>query len=221
MYGLLDETGFVYEDEEGVKYFYYPCNEYVQNAFTMLSSVMPGINMMNMQVMNPFQVGGKIIGLSPSLDPKSAVPSMAGPMVIPVAAAFDMFPPLKELQGLRSIIVGPYVQPQSSILELARATLTPAGLQRLQQINQDQLDSSLQEAAYDTIKIMVATGKIDSEDLGTENGSISVNEFMRSDLWKSAQGVAFGLWATKMVLSWLAPAAPQTYEGAGVSPVAR
>lgn len=220
VYGLLEDTGFVFEDEEGVKYFYYPGNEYVQKAFTTLSSLMPGVNMTNWQVLNPFQVGGKVVGLSPSLDPKSAFPTMAGPMTFPVAAAFELFPALKELQGLRSLALGTFVQPQS-VPQLFVDTVTPAGLKRLQQLDQDQLDSMLQESAYDTIKIMVAEGLIDGEDLGTENGAIGISEFMRSDLWKSAQGVAWGLFATRFLLSWLAPAAPQTFEAGTLTPVAR
>lgn len=221
VYGLLDETGFVFEDEEGVKYFYYPGNEYVQKAFATLGALMPDINLANWQTVNPFQVGGQIVRLSPSLDPKSALPTMAGPMTFPVAAAFELFPGLGEMQGLRSLVLGTFTQPQSSLLQLFSDTVTPAGLKRLQELDQDQLDSMLQESAYDTIKIMVAEGLIDAEDLGVENGAISINEFMRSDLWKSAQGVAWGLFATRFILSWLAPAAPQTFEGGTLTPVAR
>ncbi len=221
VYGLLEDTGFVFEDEEGVKYFYYPGNEYVQKAFATLGALMPDINMTTWQTVNPFQIGGKVVGASPSLDPKSAFATMAGPMTFPVAAAFELFPGLGEMQGLRSLVLGTFTQPQSSILQLFTDTVTPAGLKRLQQLDQDQLDSMLQESAYDTIKIMVAEGLVDAEDLGVENGAISVNEFMRSDLWKSAQGVAWGLFATRFILSWLGPAAPQTFEAATLTPVAR
>ena len=221
VYGLLDDSGFIFEDEEGTKYFYYPGNEYVQRAFATMSTVFPDISPFRWDMQSPFQVGGKVVGLSPSLDPKGLWATAVGPSTFPIAAAFELFPPLQELSGLKSLLVGPFVQPESSIIQLAMNTLTPAGLARLQQFDQDQLDSITQQAAYDTIKIMIAEGLIDAEDFGTETGVPSVESFMKSDTWKQASSVAWGLTMTKFVLSWLGAAAPQIYEAGQINPAAR
>lgn len=221
VYGLLEDTGFIFEDEEGVKYFYYPGNEYVQRAFATLSAVMPDIQIFNWDMASPFQLGGKVTGLTPSLDPRGLAPTAVGPATFPIAAAFELFPPLKELSGLKSLLVGPYVQPEGSMIQLAYNTLTPAGLARLQQLDQDQIDSTTQQAAYDTIKIMVAEGLLDAESFGTETGTPSIESFLKSDVWKQASSVAWGLTLTKFALSWLGPAAPQIYEAGQINPAAR
>jgi hypothetical protein len=64
VYSVLDETGFIFEDENGEKYFYYPGNEYVQRAMGTFFSLLPGVDQVNWAEVDPFRVGGKVIGLS-------------------------------------------------------------------------------------------------------------------------------------------------------------
>ena len=221
-YSLLDQTGFVYTDDNGEKYFYYPGNEYVQKAITTFAGFLqPEMKPFFWEDVSPFQLGGRVLGTTPSADPRMALPTAVGPGTFPFAFAFDFFPPLKEMSGLRNLVIGPYVEKQSSVVDLLINTFTPAGIARLQQLTEDEVDSITQEAAYDTIKIFIAEGLLDAEDLAVEGGVIGIESFLNSDVWKQASTVATGLAATKFMLSILGPAAPQIYEARQINPAAR
>lgn len=221
-YSLLDQTGFVYSDEDGEKYFYYPGNEYVQKAITTVAAFLqPELKPFFWEDVSPFQLGGKVLRSTPSADPRMAIPTAVGPGTFPFAFAFDFFGPLKEMSGLRNLIVGPYVEKQGSIVDLLIDTMTPAAVARLQQLTQDEIDSVAQEAAYDTLKIYIAEGLLDAEDLATEDGAIGIESFMKSDIWKQASLVGIGLATTKFILSIFGPAAPQIYEARQINPAAR
>jgi len=221
-YSLLDQTGFVYTDDNGEKYFYYPGNEYVQKAMTAFAGFLqPEMKPFFWEDVSPFQLGGKVLGSTPSADPRMAVPTAVGPGTFPFAFAFDFLPPLKEMSGLRNLIVGPYVEKQSSVVDLLLNTMTPAGVARLQQLTEDEVDSITQEAAYDTLKIYIAEGLLDGEDLATQDGVIGIESFMNSDVWKQASTVGLGLAATKFILGVFGPAAPQIYEARQINPAAR
>jgi len=221
-YGLLDQTGFVFTDDNGQKYFYYPGNEYVQKAIGSFAAfISPELKPFVWDMASPFQIGGKVTGLTPSADPRMAVPTLIGPGTFPAAFAFDFFPPLKEFAGLRSALVGPYIEQQGSVTQLLLDTFTPAGVSKLQQLSQDEIDSVTQEAAFDTIKIMIAEGLLDPESLTAGDGVVGIESFMESDIWKQASTVGVGLAGTKFILGFLGPAAPQVYEAGQINPAAR
>lgn len=211
-YSLLDTTGFVYTDDEGNKYFAYPGNEIVQDVIANVANPFFGLPFMGTQRVDPFFLGGKVLGLSPSLDPKMAFPSMMGPLTVPMVAVFDMFP---NLLGLKAALLGPYAATGAGTLwdDVKNAAL-PAGAKRLFAVlDEEELDTILGQAAVDTVKIMVAEGIIEA------NGD-SVSDFMQSDAYKEAQSISVGLVFTKAIMGWLAPGAPQVYDN-NVSNVAR
>ena len=211
-YSLLDTTGFVYTDDEGNKYFAYPGNEIVQDVIANVANPFFGLPFMGTQRVDPFFLGGKVLGLSPSLDPKMAFPSMMGPLTVPLVAVFDMFP---NLLGLKAALLGPYAATGSGTLwdDIKNAAL-PAGAKRLFAVlDEEELETILGQAAVDTVKIMVAEGIIEA------NGD-SVSDFMQSDAYKEAQSISVGLVFTKAVMGWLAPGAPQVYDN-NVSNIAR
>lgn len=222
VYGVLDDTGFVFSDEEGKKYFYYPGNEYVQKAVGSIASlVSDDLKPFHWEMAHPFSIGGEVLGTTPSADPRMAIASAIGPGTFPFALAFDFVPGLEQFAGIRDALVGPYLRPQTSIVDLVMQTLTPAGVSRLQQLSQDQLDSTSQQAAYDTIKIMIAEGLLDPEDFVSGDGVIGIESFMQSDVWKEASTVGIGVAVTRFILSILGPAAPRIYQAGQITPAAR
>lgn len=222
VYGVLDDTGFVFTDEEGVKYFYYPGNEYVQKAIGTIASLFSeDLQPFHWEMANPFQIGGEVLGSTPSADPRMAIASAIGPGTLPFALAFDFVPGLQEFSGIRNALVGPYLRPQSSIVDLVIQTLTPAGVSRIQQLSQEQIDSTSQGAAYDTLKIMIAEGLLDPEDFISGEGVIGIESFLQSDVWKQASSVGIGLAMTKFILSALGPAATRIYKAGQITPAAR
>lgn len=211
-YSLLDTTGFVYTDDNGSKYFAYPGNEIVQDVIANIANPFFGLPFMGTQRVDPFFIGGKVLGMSPSLDPKMALPAMMGPLTVPMVAVFEMFP---NLGGLKAALLGPYSAIGTGNLwdDIKNAAL-PAGAKRLfAALDEDELDTVLGQAAVDTVKIYVANGLIE------QNGD-TVNDFMQSDAFAEAQSIAVGLTLTKLVMGWLAPGAPQVYDN-NVSNIAR
>jgi hypothetical protein len=211
-YSLLDTTGFVYTDDNGSKYFAYPGNEIVQDVIANIANPFFGLPFMGTQRVDPFFLGGKVLGQSPSLDPKMLAPSMMGPMTVPLVAVFEMFP---NLSGLKAALLGPYsAVGTGNLLDDIKNAALPAGAKRLlAALDEDELDTVLGQAAVDTVKIYVANGIIE------QNGE-TVNDFMQSDAFAEAQSIAVGLTLTKLVMGWLAPGAPQVYDNT-VSNIAR
>jgi uncharacterized protein YoaH (UPF0181 family) len=217
VYHLLDDTGFTFEDDNGDKYFAYPGNELMQSAVASVASRYFGVDMKDFQNVDPFFVGGKVLGVAPSSDPNQLAPSFMGPVSgVVLASLFNTFP---SLQGLRSATMGQYSQPTGSWTQDVLNTILPAGVTRVMRIiDPDQLDSQLSQAAIDTVALMVATGQmdkltvtVDGKTRVIDGNKVTPTEFKSTDQWKASQSISWGLFVTKLVFSTFGAAAPQTY----------
>lgn len=74
----LEHIGFIHEDENGEKYFTFPVDEIMFNAYMMVMGPVMGIETRRPM---PMALSGKIKMLTPSLDPESNFPTFAGPFV--------------------------------------------------------------------------------------------------------------------------------------------
>jgi len=92
----LDETGFIHENEFGDKYFVWPGNKTTLTAINNVTGLF-GINVLEGGTLTEFT--SKVSMLTPSADPNSAFPTLAGPWG---ATAFTglmaIFPQLKSFQ---------------------------------------------------------------------------------------------------------------------------
>lgn len=217
VYQLLDDTGFTFEDDNGDKYFAYPGNELMQSAVASVASRYFGVDMKDFQNIDPFFIGGKVLGVAPSTDPNQLAPSFMGPVSgVVLASLFNAFP---TLQGLRSATMGQYSQPTGSWTQDVLNTVLPAGVTRVMRIiDPDQLDSQLSQAAIDTVALMVATGQmdkltvtVDGKTRVIDGAKVTPTEFKATDQWKASQSIAWGVFVTKLVFSTFGAAAPQTY----------
>ena len=122
VYSLLDDTGIVYTDDYGDKYFMYPTNGITQKVIYPFVGLFGGQFDPLTQV-EPFGLGGKVLGLTPSADPMNMIPPLtSGWGQVPAAAFFAWQP---ELGGLRALILGQFNQPSGSIWTDMRNALSP------------------------------------------------------------------------------------------------
>jgi len=227
VYNLLGENGFTFENDQGDMYFAYPGNELVQKALTTAlgENQFPILEMFGIEAsefagLNPFSINGKVLGLSPSLDMAANVPSVMGPITAPLAAYFGSFP---ALAGLRSAVLGKYSQPTGNVLQDVFQSILPAGvLKTLRAADPEWVESSMANAAMDTMAIMAAEGMLDELTVNGEPmlnadgtpaipGLIDANRFKQSDQWKNANLMATSLSILRWVGGFTVPAFPQGY----------
>jgi len=222
IYSLLDDTGFVYDDDNGDRYFAYPGNELMQDAVANVANKMFGIDFQGFQDVDPFFMGGKVLSMTPSSDPNQMFASFAGPMsAAPLAAVFHAFP---ALGGLRSALMGQYFSPSGNVWSDIVSTILPAGVTKaLRLTDPDQLESSITQAGVDTIALMTAEGLLDKVTINgreVDAATLTPAEFRQSDQYKMSQSIAVGSFATKTILSYFMAASPQSYSNT-VSDTAR
>lgn len=195
-YQLLDETGFVYTDENGEKYFAYPGNEFLMTSINKVLSV--GLGRQTAAAIDPFFVGGKVSMLAPSSDPKQWLPTMSGPVgVIGFKMLFDRF---DSLQQFEKYITGEY-----SVNASYWDAILPASINRvLKSASQDERDSLYGSAMMDSMAIAAANDMI-------PEGMTTVDDIKNSDLWPVLNNIATGIVVTKLLMSYFVPASPQVY----------
>jgi hypothetical protein len=227
VYNLLGENGFTFENDQGDMYFAYPGNELVQKALTTAlgENQFPILEMFGIEAsefagLNPFSISGKVLGLSPSLDMAANVPSVMGPITAPLAAYFASFP---ALAGLRSAVLGKYSQSTGSVLKDMYQAILPAGvLKTLRAADPQWVESSMANAAMDTMAIMAAEGMLDELTVNGEPmmnvdgtpaipGLVDAERFKQSDQWKNANLMATSLSILRWVGGFTVPAFPQGY----------
>lgn len=227
VYNLLGENGFTFENDQGDMYFAYPGNELVQKALTTAlgENQFPILEMFGIEAsefagLNPFSINGKVLGLTPSLDMAANVPSVMGPITAPLAAYFGSFP---ALAGLRSAVLGKYSQPTGNVLQDVFQSILPAGvLKTLRAADPEWVESSMANAAMDTMAIMQAEGMLDELTVNGEPmlnadgtpaipGLVDASRFKQSDQWKNANLMATSLSILRWVGGFTVPAFPQGY----------
>lgn len=94
-WNALDDSGFVWEDEFGEKYFVWPGT---RQAFEAINGIM---NMFGQEVYSPglpLAFTSRVNMLTPSADPNALLPTFSGPY-----AAIAIMPLMRALPGLRSL----------------------------------------------------------------------------------------------------------------------
>jgi hypothetical protein len=217
IYHNLDDTGFVYTDDNGDKYFAYPGNEILQDSISWAASKWFGIDMTGYENIDPFFIGGKVLGVAPSTDPNQ-IPSVMGPIAGGSAAAiFNRFP---SLAGIRSLVLGPYSQAQGNFWDDIMQAIVPAGLARiLRTTDPEMVESSLLQSGMDTIALMMAEGMFNKVTITDADGNVreidganlTPEEFTATDQYRIANVIALGSFYAKQIMSWFVAAAPQMY----------
>lgn len=120
-WNVLDDSGFVWEDEFGEKYFLFPGTNAAFNAINGLARIMGAGQILVPDL--PVAYGSKVTMVMPSADPNQAVLTLGGPM-----GAFAMKPLLRRfelLSGLEPQLYGEYSAGQPLVSTLIQDALGP------------------------------------------------------------------------------------------------
>ncbi len=208
IYDVLDDTGFVYTDDNGDKYFLYPATSELMRGMNWALGKISGQEDLDMKF--PFVLGGKVRMLAPSSDPNQAVASLAGPMgTISYKLLARRFPSISRLNRL---VLGEYGNTgQGSVIDDFSSSFLPGQLQNLiRTLNDDEVDSMVAAAAKDALTIAVVNDLIPED----ENSVEFTNAMAKVDL------VAWSAVITRMIFGFVAPASPQRL-GTNISEYAR
>ena len=210
-YSLIDDTGFVYTDDYGDKYFVYPTNEITQKIINPIVGVFGG-RFDPFDQVEPFSLGGKLLGLTPSADPMNMIPPVTSGYGQLAGALFFAWQP--ELGGLRALTMGQFNQPTGSVWSDLRNAFLPAGFKKLGDAASDEMAESQQaDAKIKAIQTMSGWGMFDVITLpdGTKipHREATSSQIKSSKEMRAAEVYATGLWMTKQVAAWTLPAYPR------------
>lgn len=200
-YQVLDDTGFVFADDNGNKYFAYPGTQLLQHGLSW--ALQPLIGDHAVDLSTSF-LGGQVKMMAPSTDPNQALPQAMGPIAVWSSKfIFDKFP---QFDGLERYITGEYAQNQSWYEVLLPAAVTRA----MNGLNDDERQSMYGNAIMDAFAIATANGMVPSK---TPDGVPieSFDQLQQTPFWQGIQNIAWGTQITKLLLGYAVPASPQTY----------
>lgn len=216
-YQLTMDSGFVFTDDNGEAYFTYPGNEILQGAVASVAGKFYGLDMKDFSNVDPFLIGGKLLGVAPSSDPMQFIPSFSGPLsAATLTTVFQAFP---TLGGLRAAALGPYNQPSGSYIQDLISSVAPAGLTKLYRMTDpEELDSQLAQAGIDTIALMLAEGMleklsitVDGKKTIIDSNKVTPELFKKTDQYKASQAISLGLFVSKTLIGLFGAAAPRVY----------
>lgn len=214
IYSTLEDTGFVYKDENEEKYFLFPGNEYLQSAMQEMASMFK-VDLTSFKNIDPFSIGGKVLGVAPSSDPKQFGVSLSGPMLaVPVAGITAMVP---GLDGLRTALLGQYNQKTGSVLGDMVATGLPAGIARAyRSLDPDMIESQIINSGMDTLAMMMAEGYLDNLTITTSDGVTKVQfedaeQFKATDQYKAGSAITWGSFFAKTIYSIFSATSARQY----------
>lgn len=205
LYDVLDDTGFVFTDDQGQKYFMYPGTSQLIEGMNEALGFLFGVE--NLPMPQPNILGGRINMLTPSWDPNQAAPYLAGPYAV---AGYKMlarrFPSMSRLDR---VFLGEYGDSQQgTTVDVLWESIAPAGLLRvLDTLDQDERDSMFAGARADALKMAIANGLIPED--------MTPKEFQNSDqfaeLVRALDIQAVSALTVRFALSWIVPASPQRF----------
>lgn len=202
-YDVLDDTGFVYEDDEGNKYFMYPGSKELMDVTAWFIGAR-GSNAVKMDY--PFFLGAKVNMLAPSTDPNQLFPTISGPFAgFSWRLAQQAIPSLSRFNKL---VLGEYGQsPDPTIMGAIYESFAPAGLSRvLNAMDADERDSMYGAAFKDALAVAVANGAIPA---GAGPEAMNTPEF--GEAMAGINAIAWSSVIVRFAMSWMVPASPQRY----------
>lgn len=214
-YQLATDTAFVYQDDQGTSYVGYPGNEQLNQGLSAVWMFLGGTPM-SYSAVDPFFMGAKLSGATPSTDLNQQLPSAFGGTAVALTTIFSAFPALYKLKGVQKLALGQYAQVTGNPLSDFVSAMTPPLVDRAQAFTDpEQFDASIGQAANDTLAIMYAEGMLDTVTIdGTQiplNEMVTPDQFKHSEEYVAAQRIGIANWITRSWFQFSGAAAPQQY----------
>ena len=202
VYQNLNNSGFVYTDDQGTQYFMYPgtgiVNDAIAKAMQILGNGTVPANL------NPFVMGGQTLMLTPSLDPNSVMPTFSSPIIAPTVKALTAIGPF---QWLEPVLLGsrgttPTTDMTSFGVEVARSVMPAPILRLLDSFPQTDRDTMLSNATISAMRYAAYAGLYTRK--ADEN-----NEAFKERVKKQIGFMAQSALIVRFALGFVTPASPQ------------
>jgi hypothetical protein len=208
-YEGITHSGWVQYDDQGEPYFLYPGTQYVYRAVqaTMQALGVPA----EFKVPFPVEFGAKLKMITPSLNPESAIPTLAGPLSgfsVKIAANLvNIFNP-GAADRMTTTLLGKYAEDQPMV-----SAFLPAHVNRIYSaMNKDERDGQYASAMRKAMTYLEASGHGLQQKYEMVNGEKVPVPFSASELEKyrlQLKNTTMSILGMRVVYGFTAPATAQ------------
>jgi hypothetical protein len=208
-YEGVTHSGWVQYDDQGEPYFLYPGTQYVYKA---VQTAMAALGVpAEFKVPFPVEFGAKLKMITPSLNPESAIPTLAGPLSgfsIKVAANLvDIFNP-GAADRITTTLLGKYAEDQPMV-----SAFLPAHVNRIYSaMNKDERDGQYASAMRKAMTYLEASGHGLQQEYKIVNGEKVPVPFSAADLEKyrlQLKNTTMSILGMRVIYGFTAPATAQ------------
>jgi hypothetical protein len=190
----MDHTGFIYEDENGEKYFNIPVDQITYGFYGNVTRLLTG---QWPEEMMPLALTGKVKMLAPSFDPEAAMPTLSSPFASVSWAIIEKLIPVEYSSKLTRTLMGPYAEGR----DLGDAFM-PSMLRRFGEVASASLGHESEQVASATMKagaMYTANGMAPGPD---------ATIFEREEFAQKMQATARNIVAIRNLLGIISPVTP-------------
>jgi hypothetical protein len=208
-YEGITHSGWVQYDDQGEPYFLYPGTQYVYKA---VQTAMVGLGVpAEFKVPFPVEFGAKLKMITPSLNPESAIPTLAGPLsglsIKVISNLVNIFNP-GAADRITTTLLGKYAEDQPMV-----SAFLPAHINRIYSaMGKDERDGQYASAMRKAMTYLEASGHGLEQKFETVNGQKVAIPFSASELEKyrlQLKNTTMSILGMRVVYGFTAPATAQ------------
>ena len=208
-YEGITHSGWVQYDDQGEPYFLYPGTQYVYKA---VQTAMVGLGVpAEFKVPFPVEFGAKLKMITPSLNPESAIPTLAGPLsglsIKVISNLVNIFNP-GAADKITTTLLGKYAEDQPMV-----SAFLPAHVNRIYSaMGKDERDGQYASAMRKAMTYLEASGHGLEQKFETVNGQKVAIPFSAAELEKyrlQLKNTTMSILGMRVVYGFTAPATAQ------------
>ena len=204
-YEGISHSGWIQKDDQGEPYFIYPGTQYVYKA---VQTAMVGLGVpAEFKVPLPVQFGANLKMITPSLNPDSAIPTLAGPLsglsIKVLSNVVDIFNP-GAADRITTTLLGKYAEDQPIV-----SAFLPAHVNRLlSAMNTDERDGQYASASRKAITYLEASGHGLEQKFNPDGTPIPFTEKELEDYRVKLKNTTLSVLGLRFIYGFVAPASP-------------
>jgi hypothetical protein len=204
-YEGITHSGWIQHDDQGEPYFVYPGTQYVYKA---VQTAMAALGVpAEFKVPLPVQFGANLKMITPSLNPDSAIPTLAGPLSgisVKVAANLvDIFSP-SAADRITTTFLGKYAEDQPMV-----SAFLPAHVNRIYSaMNKDERDGQYASAMRKSMTYLESSGHGLKQKFDENDNPIPFTAKELEDYRVKLKNTTLGILGMRVIYGFVAPASP-------------
>jgi hypothetical protein len=204
-YEGITHSGWIQHDDQGEPYFVYPGTQYVYKA---VQAAMRGLGVpAEFKVPLPVQFGANIKMITPSLNPDSAIPTLAGPLsgftVKFAANIVDIFSP-GAADTITTTFLGKYAEDQPMV-----SAFLPAHVNRIYAaMNKDERDGQYASAMRKSMTYLESSGHGLEQKFDENDNPIPFTAKELEDYRIKLKNTTMSILGLRVIYGFFAPASP-------------